>query len=486
VAQVTVPKPRARVDTAVKTPEDHVIVLFGGSGDLARRKLLPGLFHLAQAGLMPKGFRIVGCSRNNMEDSDFRDFARAAIHEFGRMPASDEAWAEFAPLLSYVGTAEGLGMLKGSVDEAREELGGEPRMLHYLAVPPKSSPGIIEELGMTGLARHSRVILEKPFGTDLRSARKLNGVVHRVFRESQVFRIDHYLGKEAVQNILALRFANGLFEPVWNREHIDHVQIDVPETLSIATRAGFYEGVGAFRDMVVTHLFQVLGFVAMEPPTSLQPEPLVVEKVKVFESMEPLDPAAAVRGQYEGYRSTKRVAPDSETETFIALRVSVDNWRWAGVPFYLRTGKCLARDGHAITIAFKEPPRRMFELDEAVFDPNLLILDLGEPGSITTTFLAKEPGATLRLGNARMVFEYGDSFCTEMQLEGYERLLHDAMMGDRTLFNTADGIERLWQVSEPLLENPPPLHFYEPGSWGPEEAGELVAPGHWHLSDHPA
>jgi glucose-6-phosphate 1-dehydrogenase len=484
VAAVTVSKARKPVDTSIPVPEDHVIVLFGASGDLARRKLLPGLFHLSEAGLMPEHFRIVGCSRNEMSDEDFRDFARAAVDEFGRMDPTDEAWARFGPMLSYVGTAEGLGALKGAVDEARSELGDDTRQLHYLSVPPGAAPGIVEEIGMIGLARRARVILEKPFGTDLRSARKLNAVVHRVFREPQVFRIDHFLGKEAVQNILALRFANGLFEPVWNREHVDHVQIDVPETLSVGTRGGFYEQTGAFRDMIVTHLFQVLAFVAMEPPTSLKPETLVIEKLKVFESMETIDPADVVRGQYEGYRDTDGVASDSETETFVALRVQIDNWRWAGIPFYLRTGKCLAKDAHSITIAFREPPRKMFELDRGALDPNLLTFDIGEPGSITATFLAKEPGARMRLGNAMMVFEYEDTFCTEMQLEAYERLLHDAMMGDRTLFTTADGIERLWEISAPLLEHPPPVLPYKPGSWGPEAAAELTAPSHWHATDH--
>jgi glucose-6-phosphate 1-dehydrogenase len=481
---VSVKKTPARVDTSIPIPEDHVIVLFGASGDLARRKLLPGLFHLTEAGLMPERFRIVGTSRNAMADEAFRDFARTAVNEFGRMDPADEAWARFAPMLSYVGTGEGLGALKETVDHARSELGEDTRLLHYLAVPPGAATGIIEEIGTTGLGRRGRVIMEKPFGTDLASARKLNAVVHRVFREPQVFRIDHFLGKEAVQNILALRFANGLFEPVWNREHVDHVQIDVPETLSVGTRAGFYEQTGAFRDMIVTHLFQVLGFVAMEPPTSLKPEALVAEKLKVFESMEPLDPAEVARGQYAGYRETDGVARDSDTETFVALRLDLDNWRWAGVPFFLRTGKCLAKAAHVITIAFQEPPRKMFELDRGVLDPNLLTFDVGEPGSITTSFLAKEPGATMRLGNARMVFEYEDTFCTELQLEAYERLLHDAMIGDRTLFTTADGIERLWEVSEPLLEHPPPALPYAAGSWGPEAADELVAPRHWHLSAH--
>ena len=473
------------VDTSIPIPPDHVIVLFGATGDLARRKLLPGLFHLNEVGLMPKRFRIVGTSRSAISDDEFRSLARAAVEEFGRMPiAGDASWDEFAQTLSYVGLAEGLAELDATVEQARAECGDEAMLLHDLAVPPGSAAGIIEELRETGLARRARVILEKPFGTDLASARALNHTVHRVFHESQVFRIDHFLGKEAVQNILAIRFANGLFEPVWNRDHVEHVQIDVPEALSVGTRGDFYEETGAFRDMVVTHLFQVLGFVGMEVPTSLGPEPLIAEKTKVFESMEPIDPRTVVRGQYAGYRETEGVASDSNTETFVALRVFVDNWRWAGVPFFLRTGKKLAASGQMITIGYKDPPRKLFEVDEGTLDPNVLMFDIGDPGSISSTFLAKEPGVSMRLGPARMVFEYEDSFGTATQLEAYERLLHDAMIGDRTLFTTADGIERLWELAQPLLDDPPPVQRYEPGSWGPQAADELVAPRHWHFSAH--
>jgi len=477
-------KARTSVDTTVHTPDDHVIVLFGASGDLAKRKLLPGLFHLNEAGLMPRDFRIVGCSRNPLRDDEFRALAREAVKTFGRRPATGASWDPFAEKLSYVGTAEGLGGLRESVGEAVEAIGGEPRLLHYLSVPPNAAPGVIQELGTCGLVERARVIMEKPFGVDLESARRLNALLHSVFDESQIFRIDHFLGKETVQNILALRFANGMFEPVWNRDHIDHVQIDVPETLSVGTRAAFYEQTGAYRDMVVTHLFQVLGFVAMEPPTSITSEPLITEKRKVFDTIEPLDPAHVVRGQYEGYREIPGVAPGSDTETFVALKACIDSWRWADVPFYMRTGKRLHRSGHAITIAFRGPPRHVFALAPHTDDPNLLTFELGEPGSITATFLAKEPGATFRLGAAQMKFEYEESFSTAMQLEAYERLLHDAMIGDRMLFTSADGIERLWEISEPLIQRPPPSHPYAPGSWGPPEAEELVAPSHWHLSAH--
>ena len=475
---------------AVRTPDDHVIVLFGATGDLAKRELLPGMFHLAEAGLMPERFRIVGTSRSEVSDEEFRRLAKAAADEFGRKHPTAESWEQFADRLSFVGTPEGLGALSETVARAREEIGDGARLLHYLSVPPAASAGIVEELGALGLDEGARVIMEKPFGTDLDSARALNASVHKVFDESQVFRIDHYLGKEAVQNLLAVRFANGMFEPIWNRDHIDHVQIDVPETLSIGTRGNFYEGTGAFRDMLVTHLFQVLGFVAMEPPTSLEPHVLVAEKTKVFDSMPLLDSRNVVRGQYEGYRAEKGVAPDSERETFVALRAFVDNWRWAGVPFYLRTGKCLAENHHLLTLAFKQPPRRMFPIDchhaAESFGSDHLTFELGDPGSISTSFLAKVPGPSLQLGEAHMDFSYADAFGgPEQALEAYERLIHDVMIGDRLLFTTAQGIERLWEVSAPVLEDPPTLHVYKPGSWGPDAADELIAPRRWHLpGDH--
>jgi glucose-6-phosphate 1-dehydrogenase len=334
------------------------------------------------------------------------------------------------------------------------------------------------------------VITEKPFGVDLESARELNACLLSVFREEDIFRIDHYLGREAVQNLLALRFANGMFEPVWNRNHIDHIQIDVPETLSIGMRAGFYEETGAFRDMVVTHLFQVLSFVAMEPPTSLSAKALMLEREKVFDSMSPLDPTAVVRGQYRGYREEEGIAPDSDTETFVALRACVDNWRWDGVPFYLRSGKRMAQDRHILTVAFSQPPRSMFPLDcEQIaesFGHDHLTFELGDPGSISTSFLAKVPGPTMHLGEAHMQFSYADNFGgTARALDAYERLIHDVMLGDRTLFTTTAGIERLWEVSEAVIEDPSPVQPYEPGSWGPEAIDGLIAPRHWHLpSNH--
>ncbi|HTR75478.1 MAG TPA: glucose-6-phosphate dehydrogenase [Solirubrobacterales bacterium] len=478
-----------RAAAAVTT--NQVIVLFGATGDLARRKLLPGMFHLSRVGLMPAGFRIIGAARRPISTDEFRELARESVCESGRRSSAvDGAFEKFAGSLSFVGVGDGFDDLGRAIEAAQEELGGDADLLFYLSLPPRAAAGTVEELGKLGLDEDARVIIEKPFGTDLASAHELNERLHSVFQENRIYRIDHYLGREAVQNLLALRFANGMFEPVWNRNHIDHVQIDIPETLSIEMRGSFYEGTGAFRDMVVTHLFQLLGFVAMEPPTSLEPKPLGLEREKVFDSMMPLRPEDVVRGQYVGYREEDGVDPRSDTETFVAVKASVDNWRWEGVPFYLRSGKRMAESHHVLTVAFKQPPRRMFPLDEDFFPEGFgrdhLTFELGDPGSISASFLAKVPGATMQLGEAHMQFTYADAFgSNQAALDPYERLLHDVMNGDRTLFTSSDAIERLWAISEPVLEDPPPVILYEPGSWGPEEIDALIAPRRWHLpSDH--
>jgi len=325
--------------------------------------------------------------------------------------------------------------------------------------------------------------MEKPFGTDLKSARELNDTVHEVFREDQIFRIDHFLGKEAALNLLTLRFANGFLEPVWNRERIDHVQIDVPETLSIGSRGSFYEGTGAYRDMVVTHLLQVLAVVAMEPPPSLEPRALVDEKLKVFRSLLPIRPSDVVFGQYDGYREEAGVAADSNVETFVAARVRVDNWRWAGVPFFLRTGKRMAESARVVSIAFREPPKSMFP-DSAGFGtsgPDHLTFDLSDTPRLSLSFYGKRPGPGMHLDKASMQFSIGETPEHKDVLEAYERLIHDAMIGDRTLFTTAEGVERLWEVSEPLLKRPPTPRHYPAGSWGPAEIGAHIAPRQWRL-----
>jgi glucose-6-phosphate 1-dehydrogenase len=473
---------------SVPRPDDHVIVLFGATGDLARRKLLPGLFHLSVAGLLPDNYRIVGSARRALTDEQFREHARQSVSEFGISKAAGAAWEAFERALSFASAEPGrAGALVAAIRRADAELGGSPRRLFHLAIPPASFEPVVGMLGSTGLARGARIIIEKPFGTDLASARALNQVLHAVFGESQIFRIDHFLGKESVDNILALRFANGLFEPVWNRQHIRYVQIDVPETLSIEGRADFYDKTGAYRDMVVTHLFQVLGFVAMEPPTSLDAKHLRDEKVKVFDALKPIGPQHVVRGQYEGYRSEPGVAPGSDTETLAAVQAEIDNRRWAGVPFLLRSGKSLAASRQLVTLGFHEPPQRIFlagRKDLPADRGNEIVIDFADPGSVTADFLAKEPGAEMSLGAAQMVFRYRDSFCAANGLEGYERLILDAMLGDQALFTRADGVERLWEISAPLLDNPPPAEPYAPGSWGPQPSlGRLAAPFRWHLPE---
>jgi glucose-6-phosphate 1-dehydrogenase len=467
-------------DTSV--PDPHVIVVFGALGDLSRRKLLPGLFHLEEAGLMPREYRVVGTSRRGGSVDEFRDVARKSIGA----DAAGEAWERFANRLAFSAFGpEESGGLMDAVRAAEQEVGGEPRRLHHLSIPPNAFAGTVLALGQSGLAERSRLVLEKPFGVDLATARELNQVVHSVVPEERVFRIDHFLGREAVQNLIALRFANGMFEPIWNRDHIDHVQIDVPETLGVDGRAGFYEGTGAYRDMVVTHLFHVLGFVAMEPPTTLDARSIAEETGKVFRSVQAIDPGSVIRGQYAGYREGEGIAADSHTETFVALRAQIDNWRWFGVPFFLRTGKRLAEERRLLTIAFREPPRRMFRAARAFLEdygPDHISFDLGNPGGIITSFLAKVPGPQMRLGQARMEFTYEGSFGTE-GLEPYERLMYDAMLGDRTLFTDADGIENLWAASSELLRDPPPLHRYAPGSYGPQKMHELIAPRRWWLPE---
>jgi glucose-6-phosphate 1-dehydrogenase len=461
----------------------HLVVLVGATGDLSRRKLLPGLFHLANSGFIP-GCRIIGVSLDDLSTDEFRVFARAALAEFSHRPVTDEAWSKFAESLSYVPLKAGASALKAAADQAELTFdGAESRRLHYLSVPPSAALSAARMLGEAGLIERSRVVMEKPFGTDLASAVALNANLHAVFDEQQIFRIDHFLGKEPAQNILAFRFGNGLFEPIWNRNFIDHVQIDVPETLGLGKRVGFYETVGAFRDMVVTHLFQILAFMAMEPPTSLEPNPIGEEKNKVFRSMMPLKPSDVVRGQYIGYRQEEGVHAESDTETFIALKCFIDNWRWAGVPFYLRTGKRLAEGQRIISIAFREPPKSMFPAGSGIGSqgPDHLTFDLADNSKMSLSFYGKRPGPGMRLDKLSLQFAMHDTGYAGDVLEAYERLILDAMRGDRTLFTGAEGIEQLWEKSTPLLEAPPPVRLYTPGSWGPNVIHSLIAPQAWRL-----
>jgi glucose-6-phosphate 1-dehydrogenase len=459
-----------------------VVVLFGATGDLARRKLLPGLFHLTSAGFIP-GCRIIGVSLDAFDADGFRAAARSALDEFASRKVPDADWEAFSAILDYVPLAAGAQMLRAAVDRAELALGAECRRLHYLSVPPSAALSAVRLLGEAGLVEHARIVMEKPFGTDLASAVSLNHKLHEVFDEERIFRIDHFLGKEPAQNILAFRFANGLFEPIWNRNFIDHVQIDVPETLGLGKRSAFYEQTGAYRDMVVTHLFQILAFMAMEPPTALEPAPISEEKNKVFRSMLPIQPHDVVRGQYTGYRDEPGVDAESETETFIALKCFIDNWRWAGVPFFLRTGKRLAEGQRIISIAFREPPKSMFPPGSGVGaqGPDHLTFDLADASKMSLSFYGKRPGPGMRLDKLSLQFAMHDTGLIGEVLEAYERLILDAMRGDRTLFTTAEGIERLWQVSTQLLEAPPPVRLYQPGSWGPKSIHQLIAPHAWRL-----
>jgi glucose-6-phosphate 1-dehydrogenase len=458
------------------------VVLVGATGDLSRRKLLPGLFHLTSAGFIP-ACRIIGVSLDDLDVGSFRAIAREALCQFSSRKVNDDDWATFSDILDYVPLAAGADVLKAAVERAEESLNAESRRLHYLSVPPNAALSAVRLLGEAGLVERSRIIMEKPFGTDLASAVSLNAELHEVFAEDQIFRIDHFLGKEPAQNILAFRFANGLFEPIWNRNFIDHVQIDVPETLGLGKRAGFYEATGAYRDMVVTHLFQILAFMAMEPPTALEPASISEEKNKVFRSMLPIEPRDVVRGQYTGYRSEDGVDPESETETLIALKCRIDNWRWAGVPFFLRTGKRMAEGQRIISIAFREPPKSMFPPGSGVGSqgPDHLTFDLADASKMSLSFYGKRPGPGMRLDKLSLQFAMHDTGLIGDVLEAYERLILDAMRGDHTLFTTAEGIERLWEVSVPLLEAPPPVRLYSPASWGPKSIHQLVAPHSWRL-----
>ncbi|WBQ07389.1 glucose-6-phosphate dehydrogenase [Kribbella sp. CA-293567] len=481
----TIAYPAAASRPSRRGPEPlapHVIVLFGATGDLAKRKLLPGLAYLQQNRFAPD-VRIIGTAMEELTSDEFRARARLAVDTFGTHQITEEEWAQFSERLEYVSTLQGPDALAAAVKTAEAALGPDACRLHYLSVPPKAARSVIQMLRDADLVDRARVVMEKPFGDDLQSAIELNDFVHETFDESQIFRIDHFLGKEAAQNILAFRFANGLFEPIWNRNFIDHIQIDIPESLGLDQRATFYEPTGAFKDMVVTHVLQVLAFVAMEPPTALEPRAISEEKNKVFRSMLPIQPADVVRGQYGGYRGEAGVAPDSDTETFIAMKVGIDNWRWAGVPFYLRTGKKMAEGMRIISIAFKEAPKTMFPAGSGVGSqgPDHLTFDLADSSRVSLSFYGKRPGPGMRLEKLSMQFSTQETETAGDVLEAYERLILDAMRGDHTLFTTAEGIESLWENSALLLEDPPPVKTYAPGTWGPNAIHQLIAPHAWRL-----
>ena len=467
-------------------PSNRVLVLFGATGDLAARKLYPGFFHLYRQGMMPEDFRIIGSGRHSPgSDDEFRQQIRRALQEHGRGELDDH-WDAFADKLSFeVSSADDGQDLAEAVTRAEEEIGAEGERLVYLSVPPGAMGDMVRMLGRSGMAEHCALVVEKPFGHDLQSARELNAALHEVLDEDAIYRIDHFLGKEAAQNILALRFANGLLEPIWNRDHIAYVQVDVPEAIGIEGRAGFYEETGAFRDMVVTHLLQILGLIALEPPSRIDAESLHIERTKVFDALRPLDPERVVFGQYEGYRDEDGVAQDSNRETFAALEVHVDSWRWSGVPFYLRTGKAMAESRRTVTIGFTGAPLRIFpsQQERPPIRPSELVFELADDPTVRVEVQAKIPGPELKLGKAALTLDIQKAFDGSDGLEAYERLLHDVMMKDRLLFTRSEQIERLWEVCAPALENPPESRPYAQGSWGPDAALELPrAPG-WRLPD---
>ena len=480
----------ANVGSNVPTVErPTVFVLLGASGDLAKRMILPGIYHLFRAGLLPENFALIGSApaEQNFDTPSFRSHMRDAVATFGRRELDEKLWARLSPSVSFASFDQSdPAPLLDAVNAAKRQWPSPAQVLFYLAIPPPAFPGVVQLMGKTGLADGAKLIIEKPFGHDLESALALNAALGSVFAEDQIYRIDHFLGKEAVQNILAVRFANGIFEPAWNHRHLDYIQIDIPEELTVSDRGAFYEATGALRDMIVTHLFQLLGFLAMEMPADFGPASLNEARLAVFEAMRPVTKQDCVFGQYGGYRGEPGVAPESQVETLAALRVHIDNDRWQGVPFFLRTGKAMAATSSTVTLGFKTPAHQLFPPPSgapANLDPNELVLELTDPGSIRLDFTAKEPGPTMTLGLASMGFDYQSSFNSTADLKAYERLLHDVMLGDHTLFNGAQGIERLWEVVAPVLADPPAVQPYDSGSWGPDALDTLVAPWRWNLGE---
>ena len=471
---------------AIKPPDPQAVVIFGASGDLTKRKLLPAFYHLFAEGLLPQGFAIVGYARSKLTVEEFHQRARDAVGEFGRCEVTDEEWAEFSKRLSYVSgefdSEMAMEKLREHLQATDRDQGTNGGRFYYCATPPDAYALIVKRLAESKMHRDARIVIEKPFGHDLETARELNEALHEVFDESQIFRIDHYLGKETVQNILAFRFANGMFEPIWNRRYVDNVQITVAEEIGIEARGAFYDHTGAIRDMLQTHLFQMLTFFAMEPPVSFEPDRLREEKVRVLRSMKPIDPSNVVRGQYRGYRDEADVSKASRTETFAALRVEMDNWRWAGVPFFLRTGKKLKRKVTEIFLGFRDVPYNVFKgTDATPLGRDALIFRIQPDEGISISLNIKKPGLGLDLDRATLDFDYEKAFRTPL-IEAYELLILEAMEGDHSLFTSEEAVERAWELLTPLLEHPPPVREYAPGSWGPVEADDLILPRHWHVT----
>jgi glucose-6-phosphate 1-dehydrogenase len=488
-------------------PPPTAMVVFGGSGDLAHRKIVPALYNLELHRLLPQNFAFVGSSRSEYSDEDYRADMRKAVEEFSRtQPIQHQVWESFASRLHYVSgsssdpaTYDRIGDL---LDRFDRDLGTDGNRLFYLSLIPKLFPDTIRGIGKSGLGGrgwdrgYSRVVVEKPFGHDLTSARELQDLVTTVFPERDVFRIDHYLGKESVQNIIAFRFANGIFEPVWNHHFVDHVQVTVSESLGIEHRGNFYETAGAIRDILQNHELQVLALVAMEPPASFEPEDVRNEKAKVLKALRRLEgetvDAHVVRGQYgpgwidgkeaPGYREEPDVHPDSVVETYVAAELRVDNWRWAGTPFYVRTGKRLPKRATEVVVQFKSAPHLPFgEAAQDGLEPNALVLRIQPDEGITMRIGAKVPGPSMEVRSVSMDFSYGTSFSDDLP-DAYERLLLDVMLGDPTLFPRWDEVEQAWQAVQPILDRwaeapAPEFPNYEAGSWGPKATDELIARG---------
>jgi glucose-6-phosphate 1-dehydrogenase len=465
------------------------IIIFGASGDLTQRKLIPSLFNLCCKGRMPNIFRIVGFGGTDFSYDSFRAHLEEGMKEFSDTKFTEQEWKDFASHIVYIRhryAPEDFTQLDKFLSDWQGD--GDNRVF-YMATPPDAYPKIVDLLGETNQLKeekgYRRVVIEKPFGTDLESAQELNEQIHRVLKETQIYRIDHYLGKETVQNILVTRFANTIFEPLWNRNYIDHVEITVAEQVGVEHRAKFYDKVGVLRDMFQNHLLQLLSLTAMEPPVSFEATALRNEKVKVLSAITPMKEEeiakATVRGQYKGYKEEEGTDPNSTTATFGAVRLFVNNWRWQGVPFYLRSGKYLKEKVSQVVIEFKCPPHLLFPSQGGEMRPNVLVLFLQPDEGVHWRFEAKVPDTVADLRSVDMEFHYADYFGKSALPDAYERLLLDTMLGDASLFTRADEVETAWGIIDPIIRawrNPSgkqPLTFYDPGTWGPKESDELLA-----------
>jgi glucose-6-phosphate 1-dehydrogenase len=467
----------------LKAPPDQDIVIVGATGDLAQRKLIPALYNLQAQQLLPAECSIIGAAPFDWNDQRFRDLAESSVKQFSRTPLQKTAFNAFASRLRFVPLPAD-GNLTAIRPAATQD-----RRLAYLAVPPSAFTSLIDGIKTAGLAGGTSIIIEKPFGHDLTSAEDLNRALHDVVPEQRIFRIDHYMGKETVQNLLIFRFGNSLFERIWSRDAISRVEITVAESLGVEQRGKLYEEIGAIRDIVQNHMFQVLALVAMDPPLSFDAEAIRNEKVKVLQSIQPIHPHDVVRGQYTAgtidgdsvaaYRDEPGVSKTSTTETYAALRLHLESWRWSGVPFLLRTGKRLPTRDTRVVITFHDVPLHLFKTAGVhTLHRNRLVVRIQPDEGIALSFVAKQPGPEVTAQSVDMNFNYGDSFKTSPP-EAYERLLHDALEGDHTLFIREDEVEHGWAAIEPVIESPPPVTFYPAGTWGPDDAARIASPSHW-------